>query len=59
MIYACCDEHRRAALRDPTVNKAGLNGIDFLDVLDADAPKQADRQRILHVHFVNPPSPAI
>ena len=34
MIYACCDENRKAAvLGNPT-----LNGIDYLEVLDNDAP---------------------
>jgi Baseplate J-like protein len=58
MIYTCCNEHRRAALRDPAVNTANLNGIDFLEVVDAAAP-QADRQRLLRVHFVMLPAAAL
>jgi hypothetical protein len=53
MNYTCCDELRRAALADPAKNPAGLNGIDFLEVLDHDAPSKLMRQRLLKVHFVN------
>jgi hypothetical protein len=55
VIYFCCDELRRAALVDPAQNPSGFNGIDFLEVLDADAPppKEFNRQRFLKVHFVN------
>ncbi len=49
MIYFCCDELRRAELQG-----GALNGIDFLEVLDHDAPTEAERQRKLFVHFVNP-----
>ncbi len=49
-IYACCDEHRKAAvLGNPT-----LNGIDFLEVLDHDAiPLGIPRQTTLVVHCLN------
>ena len=53
MIYSCCDELRRAALADPSTNPSGLNGIDFLEVLDHDAPSKLMRQRLLKIHFVN------
>ena len=53
MIYFCCDELRRAALADPLKNPSGLNGIDFLEVLDHDAPSKVMRQRLLELHFVN------
>ncbi len=50
MIYFCCDERRRQALRGhPT-----LNGIDFLEVVDDSAMPDADRQRALLLNFVNP-----
>ena len=50
MIYSCCDELRRAAVREhPT-----LNGIDFLEVVDRAAADPDDRQRVLKVHFVKP-----
>jgi hypothetical protein len=53
MIYTCCDELRRAALANPAQNPSGLNGIDFLEVLDHDAPSKVMRQRLLKIHFVN------
>ena len=44
--YTCCDNLRRNAVFDhPT-----LNGIDFLEVLDRDAPPLSPRQRTLLVH---------
>ena len=46
MIYACCEERRRAAvLGNPT-----LNGIDYLEVLDHDAPPGSPRQQSLLLH---------
>lgn len=48
MIYTCCDERRRNDLRG-----TALNGIDYLEVLDHDAPTEAERQRTLFVHFIN------
>ena len=56
MIYFCCDELRRAALADPSKNPSGLNGIDFLEVLDHELPpnQKIMRQRLLELHFVNP-----
>lgn len=47
-IYFCCDEKRRTAVK----NKAGLNGIDFLEVRDGPAVPLAERQRTLFVHFL-------
>lgn len=51
--FSCCDDRRRDAIRDQTA----LNGIDRLDVLDSEAPTDAERQRILRVHFINAPAP--
>ena len=51
--YACCDERRREAIR----GQSALNGIDYLEVVDHDAPTEAERQRILRLHFVNAPAP--
>jgi hypothetical protein len=55
VIYFCCDELRRAALADPSKNPSGLNGIDFLEVLDRELPpnQKLMRQRLLELHFVN------
>ena len=50
MIYACCDERRREAVRA----HATLNGIDFLEVLDDPALPPEARQRTLFVHFLKP-----
>jgi hypothetical protein len=46
MIYFCCDENRRQAVRRHAV----LNGIDFLEVEDNPADPPAKRQRTLLVH---------
>lgn len=54
MTYFCCDHLRRDA-----VEGSSLNGINFLEVLDRDAPTPAERQRTLFVHFVNAPAPAL
>jgi hypothetical protein len=48
MIYRCCDERRRQAVADHPV----LNGIDYLEVLDSEAPSGSPRQRTLLVRFV-------
>ena len=50
MIYTCCDENRRAAVDA----HATLNGIDFLEVLDVDAPADSPRQRTLMVRLLKP-----
>lgn len=49
MKYFCCDKLRRNLIKDTTTH----NGIDFLEVLDSDAPTNAARQRTLLVHFIN------
>jgi len=55
MIFSCCDERRRAFVRDHgVVNGVSYNGIDFLDVLDVDAATEGERQRKLLVHFIKP-----
>ncbi len=44
--YTCCDEQRRDAVnKHPT-----LNGIDYLEVLDRDAPSNSPRQCTLLLH---------
>ena len=48
MIYSCCDDQRRSAVREHAV----LNGIDFLEVQDDPADMDALRQRTLYVHFI-------
>ena len=50
MIYTCCEENRRAAVDvHPT-----LNGIDWLEVLDLDAPLDSPRQQTLMVRLLKP-----
>jgi hypothetical protein len=46
------------ARRRQAVIASPLNGIDFLEVLDSDAPGAADRQRLLRVTFLKTPVPA-
>lgn len=48
--YTCCDENRRAAVDA----HATLSGIDFLEVLDRDAPAGSPRQRTLVVRLLKP-----
>ena len=50
MNYSCCDDRRRAVVRDHST----LNGIDYLEVLDLAAPTDAERQRTLFVHMLKP-----
>ncbi len=52
MIYFCCDLLRREATR-----QSPLNGIDFIEVIDAAAAVEADRQRFIHVHLLRDPAP--
>ncbi|MCZ4312674.1 putative baseplate assembly protein [Comamonadaceae bacterium G21597-S1] len=48
--YTCCDDTRRAAVDA----HATLNGIDYLEVLDLDAPAGSPRQRTLMVRLLKP-----
>jgi hypothetical protein len=59
MNYFCCDERRRAALhtenqRRQAAGQPLLNGIDYLEVLDRDAPMGVERQRTLLVRLFAP-----
>lgn len=49
MIYFCCDKLRRNAVR-----ASPLSGIDFLEVLDRDAPPGSPRQQTLLVRLLKP-----
>ncbi len=51
MIYRCCNEKRRAAVAAPEVT---LNGIDWLEVLDRDAPAGLPPQRTLLLGLLKP-----
>lgn len=50
MRYACCDERRLQAVKDAGV----LNGIEYVEVSDSDAPPGL-RQRTLFVRLLQPP----
>lgn len=54
MEYFCCDRQRRTLLKGTT-----WNGIDYLEVLDRDAPTEPERQLKLYVHLINSPSAAL
>jgi hypothetical protein len=49
MIYRCCTDNRRTSIR----GRGDVNGIDYLEVLDREAPTGSPRQRTLFVRFVN------
>lgn len=53
--YLCSDQRRREAVRATGVG----NGIEFLEVVDGPDVPVADRQRLLRVHFLNPPGPPL
>jgi hypothetical protein len=50
VIYTCCNENRRAAV----IGNPKLNGIDYLEVLDNEAPLGSPRQQTLLVHCLKP-----
>ena len=50
MIYHCCQENRRNAVAAHLT----LNGIDYLEVWDQDAPLGSPRQRTLMLHLLKP-----
>lgn len=49
MYYFCCDENRRDAVIDSSVN-----GIDFIEVIDDPSLPNEQRQRTLLLYFVKP-----
>lgn len=49
--FHCCDARRREAALATGADQPP-NGIDFLDVVDSEAEVEADRQRVLRVHFL-------
>ena len=54
MRYACCDERRLLAVKEAGV----LNGVEYVEVSDSEAPTQALRQRTLFVRLLQP-APAL
>ncbi len=59
--YFCRDEERREIARSANRDSAGttFNGIDYVEVLDFDAPDGINRQRTIFVHFLGPLSDAV
>ena len=53
MKYFCCDERRREVVR----TQGTLNGLEYVEVIDRDAPAEALRQRTLVLKFLRPPGP--
>ena len=49
-MYFCCEQRRREAVRADLA----LNGIDFLEVLDQDAPADSPPQQTLLVRLLKP-----
>ena len=47
--YRCDNQKRHQLLRDAAI---ALNGIDYLEVLDEDAPQEEERQRTLLVRLL-------
>ena len=56
MIYACCNNDTRQAA---VLGNPSLNGIDYLEVLDKEAPTGSPRQRTLLVHCLKPAPPGL
>lgn len=59
MLYLCCDKRRRLLLAEENERRLAaseplLNGIDYLEVLDRDAPTGVDRQQTLLLRFFQP-----
>jgi Baseplate J-like protein len=54
MTYFCCDTLRRSATA-----ASAFNGIDFVEVVDLDAPTPALRQRLLHIYLLKDPAPLV
>jgi hypothetical protein len=52
VIYHCCAERRLEAVREAGV----LNGIEYVEVSDSEAPAPALRQRTLFVRLLEPPA---
>ncbi|WP_432816864.1 putative baseplate assembly protein [Sulfitobacter sp. JB4-11] len=53
MIYHCCDPRRRERVLEAIDDGRAINGIDFLEVLDLEAPAPTPRQRTLLLRFLD------
>ncbi|WP_299605084.1 putative baseplate assembly protein [uncultured Tateyamaria sp.] len=52
MIYHCCDPRRRELVLEAIDGGAAINGIDFLEVLDNEAPDDVAPQQTLLLRFL-------
>ena len=53
MIYHCCDPRRRERVLEAIGDGMAINGIDFLEVLDREAPDDTPAQRTLLLRFLD------
>lgn len=53
MIHHCCDPRRRERVLTRIAEGMAINGIDFLEVLDREAPADTPAQRTLLVRFLD------
>jgi hypothetical protein len=53
MIYHCCDPRRRERVLSAIDDGMAINGIDFLEVLDREAPGDTPAQRTLLLRFLD------
>ncbi|MEX0365267.1 MAG: putative baseplate assembly protein [Ruegeria sp.] len=53
MIYHCCDPRRRERVLQAIDDGMAINGIDFLEVLDREAPADTPAQRTLLLRFLD------
>ena len=51
MRYVCCDERRLRAVKEA----GALNGVEYVEVSDSEAPSEDLRQRTLFVRLLQPP----
>lgn len=52
MIYHSCDPRRRERVRAAIADGLAINGIDFIEVLDREAPADTPAQRTLLLRFL-------
>lgn len=53
MIYHCCDPRRRERILQLIADGQAINGIDFVEVLDNEAPADTPPQRTLLLRFLD------
>lgn len=53
MIYHCCDPRRRERILGLIADGEAINGIDFIEVLDNEAPADTPPQRTLLLRFLD------